>query len=334
MSVTIRDVAKAAGVSITTASRALNGFKDVRVETRTRVQEVAELLKYRPNSVARSLVTQKSRTIGLLVSDLTKDRDGHHFMFDVWRGLYDQFSDSDYDVNLVSTSTTRQRLVSYVEFCRQRQFDGVIVMGIRNDDPYVQEVAESSLPSVVMDLPLLSQHCGYVTCDNVNGAKMAVRHLIAQGHERIAMVNGHAHAVVSQERLRGYQEALASAGLESDPSLVFEGDFSMASGEQGIRNVLLTAPDVTAVFFASDLMALGALKHLGFIGKQVPADIAIIGYDDIILSQMVNPSLTTVAQPRYEMGIEAARMLVNMLEEYKEPRGCVLAPSLIVRGTT
>ncbi|MCL6444616.1 MAG: LacI family transcriptional regulator, partial [Alicyclobacillus sp.] len=134
MAVTIRDVARAAGVSVTTASRALNGYKDVRAATRARVQQAAEQLNYHPNSVARSLVMQRSRTIGLLVSDLTKDRDGHHFMFDVWRGLYDRFAESGYDVSLVSTSTARQRLVTYVDFCTQRQFDGVIVMGIRDDD--------------------------------------------------------------------------------------------------------------------------------------------------------------------------------------------------------
>lgn len=334
MPITIRDVAKAAGVSITTASRALNGFKDVKPTTRDRVRKVADELNYQPNSLARGLVTQRSRTIGLLVSDLTKDRDGHHFMFDVWRGLYSGFSERGYDVSLVSTNTARQSLVSYVDFCRQRQFDGVIVMGIRSDDPYVHEVAESPLPSVVIDLPLLSEHCGYVMSDNVSGGRNAVRHLVERGHRNLAMVNGHSHAIVSQDRLRGFQDGLRLCGIEFQPERVLEGDFTMASGEQCMEVIREQFPDVTAVFFANDLMALGALRYITGLGLNVPNQIAIIGYDDVDLAQLVHPALTTVAQPRFEMGSQAAHMLISMLEDDKEPHGCILPSNLVIRGST
>jgi LacI family transcriptional regulator len=334
MPVTIKDVARAAGVSITTVSRALNGHSDVSPETRRAVLKVAEELNYRPSAIARSLVMQKTRTIGVLVSDLTKDRGGHHFMFDVLRGLHDRVTELGYDVILMSTSTTRQRLTSYLDFCRERRLDGVVVMGIRLDDPYVHEVVESTLPSVVIDLPLISQHCGYVMTDNVNGARFAVRHLVQKGHRRIAMVNGHRMAAVSQDRLRGYKEALAQEGVPFDEQLVIEGDFTQKSGEAAMDIIHTQHPDVTAVFFASDLMAVGGLLYAREKGLDVPKDIAIIGFDNIDLTEFVMPPLSTIGQRRFEMGVSAAEMLIGMLENGQAPEGRMLAPELIVRQST
>jgi LacI family transcriptional regulator len=332
MTVTIRDVAKAAGVSITTVSRALNGYTDVRPQTRKRILEIAQRMNYRPNQVARSLVMNRTRTVGLLVSDFNKDRSGQHFLMDVLTGVHDALAERGYDIHLVSTTTAQQRLVSYLDFCRERRFEGVIVMGIRLDDPYVHEVVESTLPSVTIDLPLISKHCGYVMTDNVNGARFAVRHLAARGHTKIGFVNGHRQAAVSVDRERGYEEGLRMAGLPVDPDLVYEADFSLEGGARGLKYLL--DKGVTAVFFASDMMAIGGLRAAQSMGLQVPRDVAIVGFDNIDLGEFVTPALTTIAQPRYEMGWSAAAMLLDMLEGRAGPEGRMLSPELIVRQST
>ncbi|MCL6548611.1 MAG: LacI family transcriptional regulator [Alicyclobacillus sp.] len=334
MPATIRDVAKAAGVSITTVSRALNGYPDVGAETRRKILRIAEELNYRPNAVARSLVMKRTQTIGLLVSGFMTNRMGHHFMFEVLRGLHDRLMELGYDMILASTSSARQRVVSYLDFCTERRLAGVVVMGMRLDDPYMHEVVEAPLPSVGIDLPLLSHHCGYVMSDNVYGAKLAVRHLVERGHRRIGFVNGYREAAVSRDRLRGFQEALEACGVEADPDDVWEADFTMEGGAAGLQGLLGRRPDLTAVFFASDLMAIGGLRYAAARGIRVPEQLAIVGYDDIDLVEFTNPPMTTVHQPRYEMGAAAADSLIGMLERGERPQGRVLVPELVVRGTT
>lgn len=334
MGPTIKDVAKAAGVSITTVSRVLNQYSDVNPKTRAKVLQVVESLGYKPNSVARSLVTNRTNTVGLVVSDLSRSRNGHHFMFDVLCGINDRVQELGYDLVLYSTSTTAQKKTPYMDFVRQRRVDGVLMMGIRLDDPYTQEVVEASIPSVLIDVPLTSETCSYVTTDNVAGARMAIQHLIASGHRRIGFVNGHAQAAVSQERFQGYRMALEAEGLRYDPELVYYGDFEQEGGSLGTAELLRRHQDLTAIFYASDLMALGGLKHLHQQGLTVPDQMSVIGYDDIELASLLHPMLTTVRQKRYEMGCSAAETLIRMLDGNEQGRGIVLPPELVVRETT
>ncbi|KEO83390.1 LacI family DNA-binding transcriptional regulator [Tumebacillus flagellatus] len=334
MGPTIKDVAKAAGVSITTVSRVLNQYSDVNPKTRTKVLKVVEQLGYRPNSVARSLVMNRTNTVGLVVSDLSRSRNGHHFMFDVLCGINDRVQELGYDLVLFSTSTTAQKKTPYLDFVRQRRVDGVLMMGIRLDDPYTHEVVEASVPSVLIDVPLISETCSYVTTDSVVGAKLAVEHLLELGHRRIGFVNGHAQAAVSKERLQGYRIALEAAGMAFDPELVYYGNFEQEDGANGTAELLRKFPDLSAIFFASDLMALGALKYLQTHSLPVPNSLSIVGYDDIELASLMQPALTTVRQKRYEMGQSAAETLIRMLEQNEKGRGIVLPPELVVRETT
>lgn len=334
MPITIRDVAKAAGVSITTVSRALNGYPDVSVETRSKIVHIAETLNYRPSSVARSLVMNRTRTIGLLVSDLSKGRTGHYFMFQVLYGLHDRLAELGYDLILFSTTSKRQQQISYLDFCTERRLDGVCVMGIRLDDPYIHEVVESSLPSVVIDLPLLSDTCGYVMTDNVYGARLAVRHLLSRDHKNIAFINGHSQAAVSRDRKRGYEEALREADLPVDESLQRHADYTADGGAKAFEDVYKQNRSITAAFFASDLMALGALAWCKTQGIAIPDDVAFVGFDDIELAQFSSPPLTTILQRRYEMGVTAANMVVAMTEGTDMAQGRMLAPELIIRQST
>lgn len=333
MPVTIKDVAELVGVSVTTVSRALNGYSDVREDTRRKVKQAAESLNYRPSAVAQSLVMKRTKTVGLLISEMMSDKSAHHFTFEVLRGLHDALAKHGYDLIFANTTTAKQRLLSYLDFCTQRRFDGVIVMGIRLDDPYVHEVTESPLPSIVIDIPLLSKHCGYVMTDNIHGCELAIQHLASRGHRTIGFVNGHKEAEVSRHRLRGYKAALEKFGLPSDSSLIYEGDFTVESGTEGIKTLLSANPEMTAVFFASDLMAIGGLRWAKEQGIEVPDEISIVGFDNIELAEFVSPSLTTIHQRRYEMGITAANSLVAMLDG-EIPEGRILPPDIVVRGTT
>ncbi|KPV44006.1 LacI family DNA-binding transcriptional regulator [Alicyclobacillus ferrooxydans] len=334
MTVTIREVAKAAGVSITTVSRALNGYSDVNLDTKRKVLEVAERLNYRPSQVARSLVMKRTRTIGLLISDFNREPGGQYFMFDVLAGIHERLAAVGYDLTLVSTTTAQQRLVSYLDLCTEKRFDGVIVMGIRLDDPYVHEVVEAPLPSVVIDLPLISKHCAYVMTDNVNGSRFAVRHLLERGHRKIGFVNGHQQAAVSQERRRGYEDALRVQKIPYEEDWVYNADFTLQGGIRGLKELLERHKDMTAVYFASDLMAIGALRYCREQGIQVPGDLAIVGFDNIDLTQFVSPTVSTIAQPRYEMGTTATDLLIGMLDDNRLGEGRMLSPELIVRETS
>ncbi|POB09605.1 LacI family DNA-binding transcriptional regulator [Sulfobacillus sp. hq2] len=334
MPVTIRDVARAAGVSVTTVSHAFNGYEDVGEETKRRVLQVAKDLKYRPSRVARSLVLQQTQSVGLLISDFNANPGSNHFLFDVLAGIHNRLADLGYDVTLLSTTTARQQLISYIDFCTERRLEGVIVMGMRMDDPYMREVADASLVSVGIDLPILSEHCGYVMTDNVAGAKLAVNHLLSKNHQRIGLVNGRLDAVVSIDRLKGYEAALVEAGIGFDPELVVHADFLVEGGEKATAELVQRVPDLTAIFYASDLMALGGIRYLQKIGRMVPEDVAVVGFDNIDVGQWVLPALTTVAQQRYRMGAEAAEMLVSMLQRQREPSACILSPELIVRQSS
>ncbi|MGZ0084965.1 LacI family DNA-binding transcriptional regulator [Geobacillus sp. C56-T2] len=331
---TIKDIAKAAGVSVTTVSRALNGYSDVNEKTRQKIIDIAKRLNYSPNTLARGLVMNKTKTIGLLVSGLTKESAKDNFTFEVLAGVNEYVSEVDYDMVLFSTTSTKQREKTYTQLCRERRVDGVILQGIRTDDPYLHEVVESDIPCVLIDIPIESKTVGYVTTDNVEGAKMAVRHLVELGHRRIAMINGYEYAFVSEQRVKGFKEALLDAGLPVREYWIADGAFREEIAEQEALRLLEHYPEITAFFCASDLMALGVIKAAKRLGKRVPDDVAVIGYDDIILASYSSPPLSTIAQDKFAMGYEAAKLLIAMLEGRAESRVRMLPIELKIREST
>jgi LacI family transcriptional regulator len=331
---TIKDIAKAAGVSITTVSRALNGYPDVSEKTRQKIIDIAKQLNYSPNTLARGLVMNKSKTIGLLVSGLTKESAKDNFTFEVLAGVNQYVSEVDYDMVLFSTTSTKQREKTYTQLCRERRVDGAILQGIRNDDPYLQEVVESDIPCVLIDIPIESETVGYVTTDNVLGAKKAVKHLISLGHKNIAMINGYRYAFVSEQRLKGFKEALLEAKLPIHEEWIVDGAFREDNAEREALHLLTNYPYITAFFCASDLMALGVIKAVKRLGKRIPDDVAVIGYDDIILASYATPPLSTIAQNKFAMGYEAAKLLIHMLEGKAKSHVKVLETELKVREST
>ncbi|MBW7456566.1 LacI family DNA-binding transcriptional regulator [Paenibacillus sepulcri] len=331
--VTIKDIARAAQVSITTVSRALNGYSDVNEETRKKIVAVADRLGYSPNIAARSLISKKSKTIGLLLSNVTRDSSKDNIAFEVLCGMNDRAGELDYDLVLFSTTPQKQKTKSYKKLCNERGVDGVIIMGIRLDDPYLEEIVSSEIPCVLIDIPLKGPNVGYVTSDNVKGACTAMVHLLENGHRHIGMINGHTQADVSRHRLRGYIDALASYGIPYNESYVMDGSFSEAAAKEAMYRMHSLYPELTAVFCASDLMALGAIQAVKGLGRSVPEHISIVGFDNIDIAAYHTPAITTVNQHKYETGYQAAQLLVDLLEGRNVNRYIVLNTELVKRDS-
>jgi LacI family transcriptional regulator len=331
---TIKDIARVAGVSVTTVSRALNGYSDVNEKTRQKIAAVARELNYSPNTLARGLVMQKSKTIGLLVSGISRESVKDNFTFEVLCGVNERASTLGYDLILFNTNTMMQREKTYTQLCRERRVDGAIIQGIKKEDPYLKEVVESDIPCVLVDIPVHSNSVGYVTTDNALGAKKAVEHLASLGHKHIGMINGHEDAFVSQERLNGYREALKECGFSFRSEWVVSGNFEEKKAEKAARELINRHKEVTAIFCASDLMALGALKACKELGLHVPKEMSIVGYDNIVLASYSSPNLTTVGQEVYQIGYEAADLLIEMLEGKETNMKRYLDTKLIIREST
>ncbi|MCM3719228.1 LacI family transcriptional regulator [Fictibacillus phosphorivorans] len=331
---TIRDVAKRAGVSVTTVSRALNGYSDVNEKTRERIKEIAKELKYSPNLLARSLVMKKTKTIGLLVSGLKIEGSKDNFTYEVLCGVNDCAGQLGYELVLISTDSQKQQEKTYKQLVQERKVEGIILQGIKTDDPYLEEVLKSDTPCILIDIPMESDSVGYVTTDNREGAKSAVTHLLDLGHQHIGMINGHSQAFVSQERLDGYQDALQEKGITFEESYVRNGAFLEERAETEATKLLQEHPELTALFCASDLMAMGAIRAAKKLGRKLPEELSVVGFDNIILSAYSTPSLTTIAQDRYQLGFEATKLLTGMLEGNMDSKKKILNTAFIKREST
>jgi DNA-binding LacI/PurR family transcriptional regulator len=257
-----------------------------------------------------------------------------HFTFEVLSGINECVSEKDYDLVLFSTNSTKQREKTYSQLCRERRVDGVILSGIKTDDPYLQEVVDSDIPCILIDIPILTDTVGYVTTDNVLGAKKAVDYLIRLGHSHIGMVNGHNQAFVSERRLEGYRESLESAGLTFNPEWVVNGAYDEDTARGETAKLLTLYPEMTAIFCASDLMALGVLKAAKQLDRKVPEQLSVAGYDDIQLASYASPPLTTVSQDKFQLGYQAATMLIQMLKGSAQPHAMTLETQLVEREST
>lgn len=331
---TIKDIAKLAGVSVTTVSRALNGYSDVNADTKKRIEQIAKEIEYSPNALARSLVMKHTKTIGLLVSGLSRDGAKDNIVFDVLTGINEYCGSMGYDLVLFNTTTSKQKEKTYAQLCRERRVDGVIVQGIKKDDPYLIEIFDSNIPCVLIDVPVESEHTGYVSTDNVDGSMKAIRHLAELGHSNIAMVNGHDQAYVSKERRKGFELGMEEEGLDIHTEWVVNGEFTELKAEKVAYRLLKKNPEITAIFCASDLMALGVMRAGFELGKSIPDDLSIVGYDDITLASYVTPALTTIAQDTFRMGYEAADLLLKILHQTDHKRVQLIDNELKIRKTT
>ncbi len=329
--ITIKDIGRELGISPSTVSRALNNYADINKETRDKVMQVAKKLNYTPNVIARSLVTNSTNRIGVLVEDFDIEGVYNAFYYEILTGFKRSAMENGYEVVLLSTTSEEQKQVPFERLIIEKQLAGVFVMGLRTDDEYFKKLQEIESPVVLFDIPIKKPNMGYISVNNIEAAKMAMEHLIGLGHRKIAYVNGHKWAYVSEERLNGYLLSLMKNNIAYDPSLCFEGDYTEESGVRAAE--YLMDKGMTAIFFASDMMAIGAMKRLQQLGYEIPTDLSIVGFDNINLSSYITPTLTTVNQDKYELGRTAYVILSNLIA--KQPINQVMLDAeLIIRHST
>ena len=325
--ITIREVARAAGVSVATASRALNDSVLVTAETRARVQVAATELSYSPHGAARSLITSRTHTIGVLLPDLYGE-----FFSELIRGIDHAVHHAGFHL-LVSSARHRGPPLEAALRSMRGRVDGLLLMC----PEFTRELSGRTLPGrfpvVLLNCPPAETDCDSLSVANYDGAYAMVRHLVGLGHRRVAIIRGAEGNFDAEERLRGYRAALQGAGLLAAPELEARGDFSEASGHTAIAALLAVADPPTAIFAANDAMAIGALSALRDAGRRVPEDIALGGFDDIPMARYMTPALTSVHVDISALGARAATRLFEGLRHPAEraPITEILPTTLIIR---
>jgi DNA-binding LacI/PurR family transcriptional regulator len=330
---TARDVAELAGVSRTTVSFVLNEVSGMRIsdETRLRVLDAAQQLNYHPDATARHMVTRRTDVIGFVLRQSSDQVFADQFLPQVLNGLSHAATAQGYHV-LIEAIPPEDESDAYVRLIRERHVDGIVLSGPRFDDEELLRFHAEGWPVVLMG-QLPNTNLIFVDIDNVGGAATATQHLIALGHRRIAMItNAKCTYTAAADRLAGYQRALKAASITYTDTLVEYGDFTHQSGKAAMTRLLQQTPRPTAVFVASDTVALGALQAIRAGGLRVPDDIALVGFDDAPFVELVDPPLTTIRLPAYGLGWSAADLLIRAINhEDIQQRSVLLESELIVR---
>ena len=331
MSVTIRDVAKAADVSATTVSRVFNHSDLVHSDTQERVRNVANRMGYRPNATAQSLSHGRTQTVGVILPAPHGE-----FFSEIIRGIDEVAQASEHHLLISSSHYSLSESEAALQSLRGR-VDGILIMTIQADvqqgllDEYAIDVPVVFMNNAPESLPYSS-----FKIQNRTGAYLATQHLVERGHQHIGIILGPPHSHDVRERLKGYRAALVEAGLDPDAQPVIEGDFTQASGYEAGRQLLEldTLPD--AVFSCNDYMAIGAMAALQKEGIRIPTDLAMAGFDDIPSAQYATPALTTVRVPVYDLGRRAAERLFHMIHAAhpEAPLHTTLPTELVVRAST
>lgn len=330
MSVTIRDVARAAGVSTATAARALGGYGHASPAARRKVSESARQLGYRPNVVARALVSRATTTVGLVVGDIENP-----FFAAAARGLADVMDAHGYTVLLANADEDAGRERRAVDALRARQVDGMVVVPAPGASPeHLAELVTAGVPLVLLDRAVVGVAADSVLVRNVAGARAAVAHLAGLGHRRIGVVSDSPEITSSAERIQGYRQALRAGGIAPEPGLISIGGPTRDDGEAAALRLLDRPDRPTAVFTANNFMTVGALRAARSLGLRIPEDVALVGFDDLDWTTLVQPPVTVVRQPVADLGRVAGERLLRRLEgDTGPPRRIRLDANLIVRGS-
>lgn len=332
--VTLDEVARIAGVSRATVSRVVNGSPKVSPDVRRAVEKTIDRLGYRPNRAARSLVTRRSESIGVVITESASSLFEDPFFPRLLRGISSELAVKDLQLVLLMPDST-QSTTRVEDYLGAGHVDGVLLASLHGDDGLPARLQARGIPVVVGGRPPRGVNVPYVDVDNRQGARSAVAHLLAAGRRRIATIAGPADMPAGVDRLAGYRDALAEAGIPADPTLEATGDFRRESGVSAMARLLEARPDLDAVFAASDLMAGGALGVLRAAGRRVPQDVAVVGFDDSPVATSTEPQLTSVRQPIEEMGREMTRLLVSGLGRDDDvSRRVILATRLVRRASS
>jgi len=332
--ITIKDIARFANVSHTTVSRALNNKSRIRPETKEKILSIARELNYRPNFVARSLVMKRTKTLGLVITNIANP-----FYTELAQGIETMAIKLGYNIILCSTHSDLSTEKLYIEMLRSKGVDGILFSSAHMEDPNIVDLAEEGFPIILVNRrtyhQMVREKVDYVGVDNIRGGFLAIEHLIRVGHKRIGVIGGSSESSVGFERLEGGKQALTTYGLEVRGDYFLEGDFLKGSGYQGGKKFLKMDEPPTAIFAANDYMALGTYQAILEEGIKVPEEMALIGFNDIEFTSMKGIELTTIGQKKYEMGALAVKTLVERIEGGKvgPSKEIILEPELIIRKT-
>lgn len=327
----IKDIATRLGVSPATVSRALSDTGLVAEPTLSRIREAASALDYRPNVSARRLRTRRSMAVLMVVRDV-----GNPFYLEILKGVEATARAAGYSVLMGNTENDPGRETEYFDMLRDGHADGMILMtGKLPADPDYRERLPKNLPVVVALEVIAESGFPHVQIDNEGAAADAVNHLVGLGHRRIAHISGPVPEVLSVHRRAGYYRAMRDAGLAVADGYDIRGDYLLAGGRVACRQLFELTEPPTAIFAANDEMAIGAIHELRLMGRDVPGDVSVVGFDDLYLSEAFFPPLTTVSQPRMEIGREAMALLLGMFSGVDAPTEPIVMPTLLkIRGST
>jgi len=308
MTTNIYEIARRAGVSIATVSRAFSDNSAIREETRQRILQIAHELNYKPNPIARSLSTRKTDTIGVILPELVDE-----FFMDIIRGIDEEAYRANRYVMVSSSHSQRNIVETLMEFMNSGRVDGLILMAPQMHKDAVRILRKSKRPVVLLDSCKDMDDVVCFSINNYQGAFTIIEHLINHGYKRIGMIQGAEGNFDAEDRLRGYRDALMKNNLPVQNSLIVPGDFRIKSGYYGFIRLMSQQEKPEAIFAANDMMAVGAYEAAKTSNIKIPQDVAIVGFDDIFLSRLLSPRLTTVHVPIVELGSKATRYLLKMI---------------------
>lgn len=330
--VTLKDLAKALNVSPSTVSRALKDSHEISDETKQAVWRLAQKLNYQPNLIAQRLLSRRSYTVGVIVPEIS-----YYFNSEAIRGIEDVLLQEGYNLTICQTHESYDREVQHCENLLANRVDGIIssISGETQQLTHFRRIRELGIPLVLFDRGFNVPHVSKVMIDNEAAAATGVAHLIATGCRRIAFLMGPANLPIANARKRGYLRALAAAGLPADPARIAHCAFSTDMGLAAALQLLQLSPRPDALFAINDRIGVGVLAAARQLGLHVPDDLSVLGFNDEPYSALLSPGLTTILQPAYQMGQEAARMFLRQLEQPDAPPETRILPTkLVLREST
>jgi LacI family transcriptional regulator len=332
-SLTLEDIAKQTGVSRSTVSRVMNNHPNVREDVRKRVLETIRQTGYHPNAAARTLASQRSWVIGLVLPHSVSFFFTDPYFPHLTKGIAQACNQHNYTLALFLVGTKEDEEKIYPRVTRRGLLDGVIVQASHHgDQKIIGYLVDAKMPLVVAGRPFRSDNVSYIDIDNVNSSYNAVSHLVRLGYKRIGTITGPANSAAGIDRRDGYSKALTERGAILDENLLVEGDFTEMGGYYAMQKLILAKPD--AVFAASDTMAIGAMRAARDAGLKIPEDVALVGFDDLPLATLSDIQLTTVRQPVIQFGVNVVELLIDLIENgISPPRHIIMNTELIIRNS-
>ncbi|MBB6215920.1 LacI family transcriptional regulator [Anaerosolibacter carboniphilus] len=332
MKLTIKDIAKLAEVSTATVSKVINHKDDdIGQATKERVRRIMKEYNYVPNIMARSLVTKKTKTIGLVIPDIRNP-----FFPELARGAEDKANEEGYNIIFCNTDDVLAKEEKYIDMLIEKMIDGVIFTASSKRTSGFENLQNAYIPIILVDRDIDFKGVkGKITVNNFQGAYEGVQHLLHNGYRKIVFISGPLLSKPGIDRYEGYKKALSDAHIPDDSMIMLEGEYKSEWGYEAVKMLMEQNIEFDGLFCGDDLIAIGAIKSLKEEGISVPDDVGIVGFDDIYMASLIDPELTTIKQPNYEMGYEAASMLIRALEK-KNPRKkeIVLNTNLVIRKSS